>query len=144
MKWGRPSIRVKLTITSKDDNQFSSHGTFENMMDASMATGLTDRGIRMAYNSSRELMRKRSGAICCFKWEEPDPIPVTPPRTCLLPEGVYLTIFTSICQASRETDLSICALRNACEKANMSITRRKGERQTYRFSWPGKCKSCAC
>ena len=51
------------------------------MLDASQVTRLTDRGIRMAYNSGRESMRKRSGAIYYFKWEEPDPIPVTIPRT---------------------------------------------------------------
>ena len=45
-------------------------------MDASTGTGLIDRGIRTAYNSGSESMRKRSGAIYYFKWEEPDPIPV--------------------------------------------------------------------
>ena len=75
-KWVRPSIRVKLTITSKDDDRFSSPRTFENKMDASRATGLTDRGIRMAYNSKRESLRKRNGFIYYFNWEEPDPIPV--------------------------------------------------------------------
>ena len=67
-------------------------------------------------------MRKRNGFIYYFKWEEPDPIPVTPPRTCLkeckscsrtltfedrrsflgmdLGFGTDLTIFTSIRQAS--------------------------------------------
>ena len=135
-------------ITSNDDDRFSSPRTFENMLDASMATGLTGRGIRMAYNSGRESMRKRNGFIYHFKWEEPDSIPasfVGIPRTCLkeckrcsktltfedrsrffgidLGFGMDLTIFTSIRQASRETGISICALRNACKKANMSITK---------------------
>ena len=107
-----------------------------------MAPELTDGGIRMAYNLGRKSMRKRNGFIYYFKWEEPDPIPV---RTCLkeckscsktltfedrssyfvinLGFGMDLTIFTSIHQASRETGISICALRNACKKANMSITK---------------------
>ena len=81
-KHGRPSIRVKLTITSNDDDRFSIPRTFESIPDASLATELTDRGIRMAFNSSRESMRKRSnGAIYYFKWEEPDPIPATPPQS---------------------------------------------------------------
>ena len=71
---GRPSIRVKLTITSKDDDQFTSPRTFNSIPDASSATGLTDRGIRAAYHSKRELMQKRSGEVYTLKWEERDPI----------------------------------------------------------------------
>ena len=65
---GRPAIRVKLMITSKDDKRFSDPKTFENMLDASLATGLTDRGIRLAYNSGRESMRNRNGFVYDFKW----------------------------------------------------------------------------
>ena len=50
-KMGRPSIRVKLTRTSKDDDRFSSPRTFNSITDDSLATGLTDRGIKMAYYS---------------------------------------------------------------------------------------------
>ena len=85
-KCGRPSIQVKLTITSSDDDRSTHPRTFDNMQDASLATGLTDRGIRMAYNSGRESMRKRSGVTYYFKWEEPDPKPVSfsgIPRTSL-------------------------------------------------------------
>ena len=70
----RPSIRVKLRITSNDDDRFSTPITFDNMQDASRATGLKDRGLRMAYSLGRESMKKRNGFIYCFKWEEPDPI----------------------------------------------------------------------
>ena len=41
---GRPSIRVKLTITFNDDDRFTHLRTFDNMQDASRATGLMDRG----------------------------------------------------------------------------------------------------
>ena len=114
----------------------------------SMATGLTDRGIRMAYNSKRESMRKRSGEVYCFKWEEPDPIRVKPPRTVtkecakclktLTPEdrSAFFLMdrgnddeslqFVSIYRASKKTGISICTLRNACKKVNPIITRRKG------------------
>ena len=44
--------------------------------DASSATGLTDRGIREAYHSKRELMQKTSGEVYNLKWGEPDPIRV--------------------------------------------------------------------
>ena len=48
---GRPSIRVKLMITMKDDSQFLEPRTFNSIPDASFTTGLTDRGIRAAYHS---------------------------------------------------------------------------------------------
>ena len=60
---GRPSVRVRLTITSNDDDQFSVPRTFNSIPDASSATGLTGRGIRAAYHSKRESMRKRSGEV---------------------------------------------------------------------------------
>ena len=78
---GRPSIRVKLMITSKDDSRFLKPRTFNSIPDASFATGVTDRGIRAAYHSKQESMRKRSGEVYCLRWEEPDPIRVKPPRT---------------------------------------------------------------
>ena len=71
---GRPSIRVKLIITSKDDDRFSVPRTFNSIPDASSAAGLTDRGIRAAYLSKRESMRKRLKEVYNLKWEEPDPI----------------------------------------------------------------------
>ena len=51
---GRPSIRMKLTITSKDDDRFTNPRTFNSIPDASSATGLTDMGIRAAYHLKRE------------------------------------------------------------------------------------------
>ena len=78
---GRPSIRVKLTITSKDDDRFLEPRTLNSIPDASSATGLTDRGIRAAYHSNQESMRKRSGEVYNLEWEELDPIRVKPPRT---------------------------------------------------------------
>ena len=70
----RPSIRVKLTITSKDDDRFSVPRTFNSIPDASSAAGLTDRGIRAAYHSKRESMQKRLGEVYTLKWEELDAI----------------------------------------------------------------------
>ena len=56
IKMGRRSIRVKLTITSKDDDRFANPRTFNSIPDASSETGLTDRGIKAAYHSKRESM----------------------------------------------------------------------------------------
>ena len=55
----RRGIRVKLTITSSDDDRFSNPRMFKSISDALLATGLTDRGIRAAYHSKRDSMRKR-------------------------------------------------------------------------------------
>ena len=78
---GRHSIRVKLMITSKNDDRFTSPRTLNSIPDASSATGFTDRRIRVAYYLKRESMQKRSGEVYTLKWEEPDPIRVKPPRT---------------------------------------------------------------
>ena len=145
---GRPSIQVKLTITSKDDDQFLNPRTFNSIADASLATGLTDRGIRPAYYSKRDSMRKRLGEVYHLRWEEPDPVRVKPPAKkvvkCVICSQI-LTIadesrafvmdmpdnediiynLTSINEAQRETGISICSLRNACSKGNTTITRRR-------------------
>ena len=52
----RPSIRLKLTITSSNDDRFSNPRTFNSIPDASSATGVTDRGIRAGYHSKLESM----------------------------------------------------------------------------------------
>ena len=135
----RPSIRVKLMITSKDDDRFSVLRTFNSIPDASSATGFTGRGIRAAYHLKQESMQKRSVEVYNLKWEEPDPIGGAPPGSRLKyvskPAKKDLTsadrsswffmdrTFVSLCRASKKTGISICALRNACSKANMTITR---------------------
>ena len=143
---GKPSIRVKLTITSKDDDRFMSPRTFNSIPDASTATGLTDRGIGAAYHSKRESMQKRSGKVYTLKREEPDPIRVKPPRTVskkcakcsedITPEDRSSFFFMhpgndydrplhfiSLYRASKVTGISINVLRNACKKANPTIAR---------------------
>ena len=161
---GRHSIRVKLTITLKDDDQFTNPRTFNSIPDASSATGFTDRGIRAAYHSKQESMRKRSGEVYNLKWEEPDPIRVKPPRTAskkcakcskdlifedrsswftMNRENDYERFlhFVSIYRALKRTGMSICTLRNACKRANLTITQRKGGVQTFEVDWEGSCNS---
>ena len=159
---GRPSIRVKLTITSKDDDRFSNPRTFDSIPDVSLATGLTDRGIRAAYHSKRDSMWKRSGEVYHLRWEELDPHRVKPNAKkvvkCVICSQI-LTIgdksrafvmdmpdnediiynLTSINEASRETWISICALRNACSKGNTTITRRRGL-QVFKVTWIDVCR----
>ena len=162
---GRPSIRVKHPITASDDNRFSNPRTFNSIPEASSATGLTDRGIRASYHSKRESMRKKSGEVYNLKWEEPDSIRVkyqrTPSKNCrkcskaLMAEDrssffgldrgnddEFLQ-FISIYQASKVTGISICALRNACKKANMTITRQSGSFvEKFEVYWASVCFYC--
>ena len=131
-------------ITSNDDDRFSNPRTFWSIPNASLATGLTDRGIRMAYNSHRESTGKRSGEVYHLRWEEPDPIRVKPPRhvarecvkcsKALTPEdrSSFFSMdrenddeslqLVSLYQASKKTGISICTLKNACKKVNLTIT----------------------
>ena len=150
MRRGRPSIQVKLTITSNDDDRFSNPRTFNSIPDASLANGLTDREIRAAYYLKQDSMQKRSGKVYHLRWEELDPIRDKPPRTVtkecvkcsktltsedrsmffLMDRGFNKESlqFGSIYQASKKTGISICALRNACKKVNLTFTKQKGGR----------------
>ena len=111
-------------------------------------------------------MRKRSGEVYNFKWEELGPIRVKPPRTIskncakcskdLTPEDrssfffMYPgndydkpSHFISLYQASKVTGISICALRNACNKANLTITRQSGGFvEKFEVYWASTCFDC--
>ena len=50
--------------------------------------------------------------------------------------------FVSIYRASKKTGISICTLRNACKKANLTITQRKGEVQKFEVRWATTCFNC--
>ena len=54
----------------------------------------------------------------------------------------YPKTFTSLYQASKVTGISNNALRNACEKNNKVITRRKGEFAKYEIEWFYICHKC--
>ena len=51
----------------------------------------------------------------------------------------YPKTFASLYQASKVTGISNNALRNACEKNNKVITRRKGEFARYQMNWFNIC-----
>ena len=107
-------------------------------------------------------MRKRSnGFIYHFRWGELNIPPKVRavPKTCSkcsrtlifedsrayfgMDEGFDSDFlqFRNINQTFRATGLSYCALKNACEKGNMKITRCKDEKIVHLF-WPGKCVHC--
>ena len=50
--------------------------------------------------------------------------------------------FTSIYAASKVTGISNNALRNACNKNNEKITKRKGEFTGYKIEWYNICRRC--
>ena len=50
--------------------------------------------------------------------------------------------FVSLYRALKKTGISICALRNACKKANMTITRRNGGVQKSEVGWATTCFDC--
>ena len=52
---------------------------FNSIPDTSLATGLTDRGIKAAYHSKRDSLQKKTGEVYHLSWEEPDPIREKPP-----------------------------------------------------------------
>ena len=98
---GRPFIRVKLKVTSKDDDRFTSPRTFNSIPNASFATSLTDKRIRTAYHLKRELMQKRSGEVYTLKSEEPDPIRVKPPQSGV-PPGHPTTVSKKCTKCSKD------------------------------------------
>ena len=98
--------------------------------------------------------------------EELDPIRAKPPRTVtkecvkcsktLTPEDRSMFFlmdqgfdeeslqFVSIYRASKKTGISICTLRNACNKANLTITHRKGGVvQKFEDYWSTICRGCS-
>ena len=50
--------------------------------------------------------------------------------------------FVSLYWASKVTGISICTLRNACEKTNLMITQQKGGIQKFEVDWAIVCNSC--
>ena len=54
-----------------------------------------------------------------------------------------LDVFDSIIDAYRWSGVSVHALRNACEKGNPKVTRRKGGTQTFWIRWTPNCFRCS-
>ena len=109
----------------------------------------------MAYGSKASIRKTSDGFVYSFEWKN-SRICQKECKLCSKPlnfedmnahfgidlgYGMDLTIFASIYWVSKETGISICALRNAYEKANTTIMRRK-DKQTYGLLWPGMCVRC--
>ena len=68
---GRTPIEIKLWVTSGDDDRFAKRKIFYSIPKAAAATGLDERGVRAAYHSGKTSIKKKSGEVYNFKWEEP-------------------------------------------------------------------------
>ena len=152
-KMGRPPITISVIVSSTQDSRFVKRKHFSSIPEVSEATGISLRAVRNAYHSGRTSIKKSSGEVYTLKWGE-----LPPPKDttkcyychkaltvkdrsawfhmdrvdCLKP---YSMTFTSIHQATKGTGISNNALRNACEKNNKSITKRKGEFAKYKLYW---------
>ena len=60
---------MKIIITFNSIVRFLAPKTFENIMDASRATGLSDRGIRMTYDLKPSIRKRSNGFVYFFKWK---------------------------------------------------------------------------
>ena len=121
--------------------------------------GISLRAVRNAYHSEGTSIRKASGEVYTLKWYEPYILLDT--SECYHCHNA-LTVkdrsawfdqeredikeapmnFTSLYMASKETGISINALRNACKKNNKKITRRKGEFARCKIGWFSVCHQC--
>ena len=121
--------------------------------------GISLRAVRNAYHSERTSIRKASGEVYNLDWKEL--VYLKDPRECYHC-GKALTVkekstwfymeredikkdpvtFTSLYVALKVTGISECALRNACERTNKKVTRRKDGFARYEIEWYGICCQC--
>ena len=166
---GRPPINMSVIISSTQDSRFAKPRNFLSIPAVSKATGISLRAVRNAYHSGRTSIKKASGEVYTLKWMElVTPIDTTKCYYChrdltvkdrstwfhmerkdMGPEGPgrspikqYPKNFTSLYAASKVTGISNNALRNAREKDNKVITRRKGEFAKYQIEWFNICRQC--
>ena len=141
---GRPPIDMSVIISSAQDSRFVTPRNFRSIPAVSEATGISLRAVRNAYHSGRISIRKASGEVYTLKWMELV-APIDTSKCCYCHDTLttkdrstwfhmerkdikqHPVTFTSLYQASKVTGISNNALRNACEKNNKVITRRKGE-----------------
>ena len=139
---GRPSISMSVIISSTQDSRFAKPRNFCSIPAVSEATRISLRAVRNAYHFGRTSIKKASGEVYTLKWMElVTPIDTSKCYYCHRDLTVkdrstwfhmerkdikqYPKTFTSLYMASKVTGISNNALRNACEKNNKVITRRK-------------------
>ena len=154
---GRPPINTSVLVSSTQDSRFVKLKRFFSIQKLSEDTGISLRAVRNAYHSGRTSIRKASDEVYSLEWGVPvDPIDTSKCYYCHKPLTVkdrstwfhmerkdikqYPMTFTSLYAASKVTGISNNALRNACEKNNKVITRRKGEFARYQLDWFHICR----
>ena len=156
---GRPPIDMSVIISSTQDSRFITPRNFRGIPAVSEATGISLRAVRSAYHSGRTSIRKASGEVYTLKWMELV-APIDTSKCCYCHRDLtvkdrstwfhmerkyikqYSKSFTSLYQASKVTGISNNALRNACEKNDKGITRKKGEFAKYEIEWFYICCQC--
>ena len=155
--------RIRLVVTSKS----FSPKLFAAISEAASATGLSVSSLRNAYHLEKKSMRRKDGEVFTLEWKKPCqfPFPEKVSGVCIgcstpinfKDKARYFAMFKldrfnilvdsrafySIAKASRWSGVSICSLRNACEKGNPKVTRRKGEVQRFWIKWNAKCFRCS-
>ena len=156
---GRLQIDMSVIISSTQDSRFAKPRNFCSIPAVSEATGISLRAVRNAYHSGRTSIKKASGKVYTQKWMElVTPIDTSKCYYCHRDLTVknrstwfhmerkdikqYPKTFTSLYMASKVTGISNNALRNACEKNNKVMTRRKGEFTRYKIEWFHICHQC--
>ena len=164
----RPPINMSVIISPTQDSRFAKPRNFRSIPAVSKATGINLRAVRNTYHSGRTFIRKASGEVYTLTWMElVTPIDTSKCYYChrdltvkdrstwfhrerkdMGPQGPgrspikqYPKTFTSLCTASKVTGISNNALRNACEKNNKVITRRKREFAKYEIEWFYICQN---
>ena len=150
---------MSVAISSIQDSRFSKPRNFHSIPAVSKATGISLRAVRNAYHSGRTSIKKASGEVYTLKWMElVTPIDTSKCYYCHRDLTVkdrstwlhmerkdikqYPKTLTFLYAASKVTGISNNALRNACEKNNKVITRRKGEFAKYEMEWFYICHKC--
>ena len=145
-------MNMSVIISSTQDSRFAKPRNFCSIPAVSKASGISLRAVRNAYHSGRTSIKKASGEVYTLKWMElVTPIDTSKCYYCHRDLTVkdrstwfhmerkdikqYPKAFTSLYAASKVTGISNNALRNACEKNNKVLTRRKGEFAKYEIEW---------
>ena len=136
------------------------------LSEAAKDTGLSVSGLRKAYHSKSATMTRKDGKVFNLEWKKlvefkfPEKI-TNFCAVCSTPISFKDKIYpfqvtklnrfneiedyrfsNSIIDASRWSGVSVNVLRNACEKGNPKVTRRKGGTQTYWIRWRNRCFKC--
>ena len=156
---GRPPIIISVLVSSTQDSRFTKPKRFFSIPAVLEDTGISLRAVRNAYHFGRTSIQKASGEVYNLKWSKP--VAPIDTRECYYCHNAltvkdrstwfhierkdikqYPMTFTSLYAASKVTGISNNALRNACEKNNKVITRRKGEFAKYKIEWFHICHQC--